>query len=323
MSLFDYEPTGYREWFVNSGKFRFGSPNRAEVYTSQSLQDVVAVSVLEAQIPYTFYTIHAANNIIAVLKITAGVPSGYYMTIPIGNYAPDTLCTALTSQTATVWPSLAAGSGPLFQAATYSTQTGKLTLTVNSTLVTGTGWYFYANTQTNGQFPVAAKANSLALPTALCIEPVGVGDIRNPSDLAVTPGIALQLPYAIALGGPPYLAIRGNFGIGGSDNIVVCEESADQKFGGNILCMIPVNTVPGGTITWRNTAPRGGFFSLTSAQIDSATFWVTTGDDDTELDFNGHGFQFKLAFMSRNRGSVMGGSRYTGDRNVTSSARFG
>lgn len=323
MSLYDYEPSGYREWFVNSGKFRFGTPNRAEVYTSQALQDVVAISVLEAQIPYTFYTINDNNNKIAVLKLTAGVPSGYYMTIPSGNYAPDSLCTALTSQTATVWPSGAAGSGPLFQGATYSSQSGKLTLTVNSTMVTGSGWSFYVNTRPTGPFPAAALANSLNLPTALCIEPVGVGDIRNPTDLAVTPGIALQLPYAIALGGPPYLAIRGNFGIGGSDNIVVCDESADQKFGGNILCMIPVNTVPGGTITWKNQAPRGGFFALTSAQIDSATFWVTTGDDDTELDFNGHGFQFKLAFMSRNRGAIRGGSRWTGDRNVTSSVRFG
>ncbi|MGI9142728.1 MAG: hypothetical protein ACR2IJ_06010 [Fluviibacter sp.] len=321
-SLVDFGPGGYKEWFINSGKYRFGNPNRAEVFASQAIQDVVAVAVVEAQIPYTFYTINANNNKIAVLKISAGTPSGYYMTIPPGNYSPDTLCTALTSQTATVWPSLVAGSGALFQAASYSTQTGKLTLTVNSSMVTGSGWYYYCNTDLNAQFPVAARNNSLSLPTGLCIEPIGVADIRGPSDLALTPGIALQLPYAIALGGPPYLAIRGNFGIGGGDNIVVCEESSDQKFGGNILCMIPVNTVPGGTITWKNSAARGGFFSLTAAQVESATFWVTTGDDDTVLDFNGHGFQFKLAFMSRNRGSIQGGSRYTYDRNVTTSSRF-
>lgn len=49
MSLYDYEPSGYREWFINSGKFKFGTPNRSQVFASQALQDIVAVAVLEAQ----------------------------------------------------------------------------------------------------------------------------------------------------------------------------------------------------------------------------------------------------------------------------------
>ena len=225
---------------MNSGKYRYGSTDRAQVFASQSLQDVVAVSVLECQIPYTFYSINAANNVLAVLKISGGVPSGFTVSIPQGNYTPDTFCYALTTTTATVWPSGSAASGALFQAATYASQSGKLTLTVNSSVVTGTGWYYYCNPTVGAQFPAAALANSLVLPTNLCIEPSGVGDIRNPADLATTPGIAQQLPYSIALGGPPYLAIRGNFGIGGESNIVVCEENGDQKYGGNILAMMCV-----------------------------------------------------------------------------------
>jgi hypothetical protein len=292
------------------------------VFASQNLQDVVAVSVLEAQIPFTFYSINSANNVIAILKIATGVPSGFTVTITPGNYTPDTFCSTLTSTNAKTWPEGADASAPLFQAATYASQSGKLTLTVNSTLVTGTGWYYYCNSAAGAQFPAAALANSLILPSALCIEPSGISDIRNPSDLATTPGVSLQMPSAIALGGPPYLAIRGNFGMGGGDNIVVCEEPGDQKYGGNILGMVPVNTVPGGTITWRNQAPRGGFFGLQAPQITEATFWLTTGDDDTELDLNGHGFQFKLGFMTRNRGAVQSGSRWTGDRNVTTSRLY-
>lgn len=248
----------------------------------------------------------------AVFKITTGVPSGFTVTIPPGNYTPETLSAALTATTAYAWPANTVASGPLFQAASYSSQSGKMTLTVNSTVVTGSGWYYYCNDTTGAQFPAAAKANSLTLPAAICIEPLGLSDIRNPQDLAVTPGVALQLPYAIALGGPPYLAIRGNFGIGGGENIVVCEEGDDQKYGGNILAMIPVNTVPGGTITWRNQAPRGGFFSLVASQITEATFWVTTGDDDTELDFNvsnrGSAYFYTNAPISLNLFRVMASS---------------
>ena len=320
-SLFNYEPSGWREWHVNTGRYRFGNANRAEVYTSQSLQDVVAVTVLEFQCPYTWYTINSNNNVIAVLKVVAGVPSGYTVTLPHGNYTTDTLTAALTSTTAAVWPSGVAAAGPLFSAATYTTLTGKLTLTVNATVVTGGGWYFYTNT--SGSIAAAALANSLVAPTALCIEPIGIADIRAPADLATTPGTPQELPYAIALGGPPYLALRANFGLGGGDNIVVCEErSGDQKFSGNILALIPINSVPGGTIQWTNPAPRGGMFSMDASQIDSATFWLTTGDDDTQLDLQGHGFQFKLGFIVRNRGSLMGGaSPWTGDR-VTSSILY-
>jgi hypothetical protein len=320
-SLFDYSPSGYREWFVNSGKFRFGDPNRCEVFTSQQLQDVVAVTVLEAQIPYTFYTINQNNNVLAVVKTPAGSPpSGFTLTIPAGNYSPETLCTALLNTNCNAWPSGAGVGAPLFTAATFSGAVGKLILTVNSVIATGSGWFIYTNEDADGALPKAALSHGLYPPRSLCIEPTGVSDIRAPVDLPVTPGTAVQLPYMIALGGPPYLAIRANFGIGGADNIVVCEESGDQKYGGNVLCMVPVNTIPGGTITWKNIAPRGGFFALNATAIDSATFWVTTGDDDTQMDFNGHGFQFKLGFILRNRGAAGAGSRYTNDRAVTSSS---
>lgn len=318
MSLYDYGPGGYREWFINSGKFRFGSTNRAEVFASQPLQDIAAVSVLEAQIPYTFYTINSSNNVIAVLKIASGVPSGFTVSIPSANYTPETLCTALTSTTATAWPAGTSAAGPLFSAATYTASTGKLVFTVNSAVVTGSGWYFYCNSNQYAQFPVAAAANSLTLPSNLCIEPIGLSDLKNLTDLATTPGSATTLPFIVALGGPPFLAIRANFGIGGSDNIIVCSEGDDDTFGGNILAMIPVNTVPGGTIQWKNNAPRGGFFNLSASAIESGTFWVTAGDDNSVLDFNGHGFQLKLGFMTRSRTNLQSGSRYTRDRNVTS-----
>lgn len=271
--------------------------------------------------PYTFYTINSANNVIAVLKITAGVPSGYTTTITPANYTPETLCTALTATTANVWPSGAAASGALFSAATYTAATGKLTLTVNSTVVSGGGsWYFYTNSSPAAQFPVAAAANSLRLPENLCIEPIGLSDLKLLTDVATTPGSSQTLPYVIALGGPPYLAIRANFGIGGSENVVTCDDGSGDRYGGNVLAMVPVNTVPGGTIQWKNPAPRGGFFGLTASAIDSATFWITTGDDDTQLDFNGHGFQLKLGFLTRNRNLITGGSRYTRDRSgVTTS----
>ena len=300
--------------------------NKAQVFLSQRVSDIVAVTILEAQIPYTFYTVNATNNVLVVAKISGGIPSAYVITLTPGNYTPDTICTAITTTNAVVWPTGASAGAVLFSAATYNTTTGIISLTVNATLVTGAGWFLYCNQDQYEAFVVAALANSLVPPLNLCLDPIGAANPTSPADIPLTPGTPFTLPNAIALGGPPYIAIRGDFGLGGPDNIMLCNSKAtagnSESYAGNVLAMIPINTVPGGTITWKNLSPRGGFFNMQMPGLDQATFWLTTGDDDEVLDLNGHPFQFKMGFVLRNKSGIMGGSRFTGDRNVISNLNF-
>ena len=50
------------------------------------------MSLVNAQIPVSFYTINYTNNI---LKIALGVGSIQYLTIPVGNYNATTLISAI------------------------------------------------------------------------------------------------------------------------------------------------------------------------------------------------------------------------------------
>lgn len=325
-SVYDYEPTGYREWFINSSKYRYGTIDKPTVLASDRLQDIVAISVLEAQLPYTFYTINSNNNTLYLRIATAVNPAiyiVYQVQLPVGNYTPDTLVTALLALNsptqylqvgvvATTFLSIT-GTNSVFSNVTYSSQTGRLTMQPPPYTTTAAGPFYpgyavYIDTTTS--YPNA------------CVAPLGLAPntllpIMSPGN----PGTALSvtMPYVIALGGPPYLMIRGSFGLGGNDNMVTCEVSLDRTTAGNILAAIPVNTVPGGTISWKNGAPRGGFFNFPVANLEEAQLWVTMGDDDTPVAFNGHPFQLKLGFLTRHKGSTFLGSKFTNDRGVTSS----
>ena len=293
-SVYDYEPSGYHEWFVNAAKYRYGNLNKPQVIPSYRLRDITAISVLEAQIPYTFYTINANNNLLYMRPYSGSTGLGVLtLTIPPGNYTSTTIGPAIVA-------AVSAGITPIFASnfsVTYSTLTGKLSFTHSTNFFD----LLFASGGPNQ-----------------CAAPLGF-DIRSPVDFVAVPvGTPLVAPNTIALGGPSYLFIRGSMGLSDGD-MVVCQESEDNKYGGNLLAMVPINTVPGGTITWKNMAPRGGFFNFSSASIEEGTFWVTTGDDNTVVDFNGHPFQFKIGMLSRTRANSLLGSKYTSDRGVTSS----
>lgn len=299
-SVYDYDPTGYREWFMNSAKYRFGTINHPQVTLARPLNNVVAVTILEAQLPYTFYTINNNNNKLYLLVPSVfggfggGGPSILVASITPGNYTSSTITAAILAAMLKVWP------GASDATVTYNESTGKLTFGTNG-LEYGLLFKDRLNT---------------------CSTPLGF-DINNPTDYyGITTSTPLTAPFSIALGGPSFLMVRGSFGLGGADDIMVNTQGNDEPLNGNIIAAIPVNTVPGGTITWKNLAPRGGFFNFPVDKIAEAEFWVTMGDDDTQVDFNGHPFQLKIAFLTRQRNNSLLGSAVTMDRGVTSSVRY-
>ncbi len=308
-SIYDYDPTGYREWFVNSLRWKYGDTNFADVQTNQAIQDVIAVSVLEAQIPYTFYTINKTNNLLYMREraIGAATPptTDPYATVTIvpGNYNSGNIGAAIQAAIA------AAGLTGSYTVA-FSIISGKLTLS-----------------SSNKQFDLLT-----AIPTAspstwddspgwlpkCCCTPIGLEFYNRTNYVNVT---SITFPNVVSLSGPSWIMLRGTFGVGGADNLILCDDGTVANLG-NVLAAIPVNTVPGSTISWRNNAPRGGFFKVTADSVETARFWLTSGDDDAPLDLNGQPFQFKLAFLVKSSGgSTASGSAYTKDRNVRTSYR--
>lgn len=54
MAVYDYSPQGWREWFINSLRYDTGNQNKCDVITNQPVLGVIGVTVMEAQIPFTF-----------------------------------------------------------------------------------------------------------------------------------------------------------------------------------------------------------------------------------------------------------------------------
>jgi hypothetical protein len=289
-SVFDYDPPSYREWFVNSLRWKSGDVNKPTVFANSPITDVVAISVLEAQVPYTFYTIGIYNNKFYMreraIGAGAGATSAPYLTCTItpGNYNTGNIGTAVAS-------AIVAGGLVGTYTITFSTISGKLTLASSDKqfdLLTAVP----TGLQTEWDEPFNYLPNA-------CCTPLGLEYYNRQNYINVT---SLTFPNALSLSGPSWVMLRGNFGIGSADNLVLCDDGTIENLG-NVLAAIPVNTVPGSTISWRNNAPRGGFFAVSSSVLDSATFWCTSGDDDTQLDFNGQPFQFKLGILVRGKGT--------------------
>jgi len=332
MAFYDFNPSGYREWFVNSNKYYAGSADHPQVMPSQKVLDIAAMTVLEAQIPYTWYTVDSDDNQIFIAKTSGtGVLSGseYTLTIPPGNYTPATMTTALTTLLPVNAYTGAASTYPMFSAVTYSETTGMFTVTPNSNIFSTAAIVVIVHPTglraVSWNADITANSQPLTDFTKSAMEPLGISDITAPVNLLGTGGTALTFPMMIALGGPAYIAIRGNFGFGGNQNLIACDDSlgaGGNNYIGNILAFIPVNTIPGGTICWKNMSPRGGFFDLPIATLEQAEFWITAGDNEKPLALNGHSFQFKLGFIVGNRSSLSRGSNFTGDRRVTTSSMY-
>lgn len=272
-SVYDFSPEGYREWFINTTLYDTGDQNKATVVATQDIQGVLAISCLEAQIPFTFYPINSNNNIMRMReRTTSAIPGSNdaYTTVTItpGYYNSSTIGLALTTAFSN------AGLTGTYSVS-YNSLTGKITIASSNR---------YFDILFTNEF--SAK---------LCTVPLGFDPYTQANVINVQ---TITPPHVIQLGGPTWVLLRGTLGIGSGDTFVTCDDGTSRNMG-NIIATIPVNCQQGGTITWSNPAPRGGFFKSAAETIKFGTFWLTSGDDDYPLDLNGQPFQLKLGFLTR------------------------
>ncbi len=248
MAVFDYSPQGWREWFISSYRYDTGDMNVCDVIANQALTGVIGVTVMEATIPFTFYVINKYNNLLRMRERAIGganpLPSDPYITVTItpGNYSANTIGTALLSAFTT------AGLTGTYTV-NYSDASGKLTIS-----------------SSNRQFDLLFTNKSS---DKICTLPIGFDAFVQPNIINVS---SVVTPNAISLSGPSFIFLRGTLGVGSGDNMVVCDDG-EQRNMGNILAAIPVNAVPGASITWRNPAPRGGMFGISADVLRNGTFW--------------------------------------------------
>lgn len=268
----DFSPLGYREWPINSMRWIEGNQDNCHVQANQPITDVQAVSVIDAQIPFTFYTIDQYHNLLWMRERTTSnpSPSGAYtvVTITPGNYTSQTIGPALLS------------------AFTAGGLTGTYTVTFN--LSTGT----LTITSTNRYFDILFANSKYAYQ---CTTPIGFDPYTQANVINIQ---SITTPHCIQMSGPTTLLLRGTLGLGTADSMVLCDDGELANIGG-VLCQIPVNCAPGNTIMFTNNGTRGGFFSCSSSVLRDGWFWLTSGDDDLPITLNGGAFTFRLGMLVR------------------------
>lgn len=93
-------------------------------YLNRKLTNVAALKIIQAEIPFTYYTINSLNNTFTLTESGGGGDAT--VTIPVGTYTISSLQTALNTALT------AASPNTRTYTSTYSTSTQKLTITVSS-----------------------------------------------------------------------------------------------------------------------------------------------------------------------------------------------
>lgn len=247
------------------------------------LQDVVAIKILEAQIPFSYYVFNSVNQ--NFLFTDDGVTNGV-VTIPVGNYTADALATVLTT-----------GINALVSGNTYtvtydSATSMKFTITSNSnthifTLSFGAGYNI------PGVQPNSGNKN----PRLWIGFPPGdtVSTSIGGKQTIVAPNVAL-------VSGPGYLYVNSRKL--GSDVDVFLPNGAFNLGGGKAgpqMAKIPVNCNKGGIIVWQDPDPQKWFKYDQLQTLNGFDFFLSLGNTTSQypLQLNGLGFSLKLGVLKQ------------------------
>lgn len=198
------------------------------------LSNVAAIKILEAQIPFSYYVINSGNNRFLLYEENQLVTSST-VTLPVGNYTPSQMCTALGTALTS------ASLNSKVYTVTYNDQTLKLTITSTATLAF--------------TFNFGAPTNSGNVNPRLYIGFPG----GNTTSSGGSPNTMVS-PNAILLSGPSYVYVNSQK-MGQLCNIYL-PQGAFNLGGGNAgpqMAKIPVNTNSGGITYWQDPDPQKWF----------------------------------------------------------------
>lgn len=205
--------------------------------------DIVSsnICVMNAQFPVSFYTINSTNNVFAM---STNVNIGNLFTIPVGNYNANTLITTMNNL-------VSAGASPFLLTFSFSSLTGKITITANSGSGI-TGMIFGSFT-----FSTFWKVVGLA-------------------DTSITGSSLITFPYPLNLLGVKKLIIKSQLlGVSSFDS------GTNQSI---ILSTIPNNNAPFTMISYENRSNLNKAL-VRVRKIDSIDI-IIEDEDGNKIDFN-------------------------------------
>lgn len=250
------------------------------------LQNIIGVKILEAQIPFTYYTFETGFNTFTV----EGTGTNFSITVPEGNYSLTQLLPVLKTL-------LDAYYNEWSWTVTVGAYNRKLTL-VNTYTVP-------SPTVQLGNFKVYSD-------NPMMQQLLGIADSSASATLSTQVGVVFTLncPNAINLSGPNYLYCN-SLAIGSQCDVFLPQ---GQVFNGNVtptLAKIPVTVNSGGLIRWQDPSPQNYFDLENLYNISELDFYLTYPNSTRVIKLNGQSFSLKVGLIIK-----------TDSHSVTTSSQF-
>lgn len=261
-SLDNSGPTGPEATPLNWPKFEVGG--------TQPLQNVAALKIIQAEIPFSYYIFTPQNGTFVLEEVEGG--GTVNVTITPGNYTVSELIIELDLKLA------AASVNVDVYTTTFDSKTQKLTFTSDSAI----GFKFTFGLSTN-----AGNTNP-----RLYIGFPG-GDVSSTAAVLVAPNV-------IQLSGPNYLYVN-SLKLGLLTNNLL-PKGAKNLGGGNHgpqLCKIPVNAGPGEVIYYNDPDESYWFEVGNQPTFQELDMYLSLGNTSVPraLDLNGLSFSIKLGIL--------------------------
>lgn len=254
-----------------------------EVAGKGPLKDIVAIKILDAQIPFSWYVFHSENRSF-LMRVDAGVDQ--VIRIPIGNYTAASLAVVLQGAIVAVFGA--------FYTVNYNVSRQKFLFTKTGGAGTEFTFTFGAPAGLPGVQPNSGNKNPR----------LWIG--FTPGSTTSVAGV-MEAPNCDLVSGANYLYV--NSSRIGSDVDMYLPQGAFNLGGGKAgpqMSKIAINTNPGGVITWIDPDPQKWFKFDQLQSLTNFDFFLTLGNTTSEypLKLNGLGFSLKLGVLKLQRMSL-------------------
>lgn len=255
-------------------------------FVGKPLENVAAIKILEAQIPFSYYVFNEVNNTF-ILEEFADLGAGPVytvatVTITVGNYT-------LAEMAEELGRALKQASNQWLYTIKYTSKTGKFTITNNM--------------QVAGQFFKLTFGDPNGNDQGLTNPRRWLGFGKGYNTSTTFPGTCtLEAPDFAKLTGPNYVYVNSlalspvlkNY-LPGNGIVNPVETGAD----GPQLAKIPMTGGPGDVCNWKDPDPQKWFNAQNINLTTTLDFFITLGTDNPNVPvkFNGGTFSLKLGIL--------------------------
>lgn len=245
------------------------------LFNMEQVQNIAAIKIIAADIPFTYYTFNSNNNTFLLTESDGG--GATTVTIPVGNYNSTTFITAAQTALGT------ASANSHAYTITYSSTTGKFTFTSNA----GTTKTFTLTFGTTGDPGFTNPRRMIGFNAGSATS--------NTSQVLVAPNFAM-------IQGDNYIYINTSVGNGTSNYLPLTNTGTAGGRSTPMTACIPVDVNAGAIINWQDETPEY-FFAHEIDHLETLDFYLTLGNNPQKLDLNGQPFKLKVAFLTINQTS--------------------